>query len=256
MIAAKALIDAGTCETVAANNNCGDDAISYFKDFEYNGERVIISSGIPDHEAEHDMLVSNPNTRCEHWQFMVVPLSQSQASSSATTGLGVVGLSTTGGHFFNHLSNPDGSLALTNEGPTLDSCFGHSAGSGLYHYHANVNCTTTGKKTICIQSYRTSTLLSDESAAYMANDPSACVHLGYYRDGVPVYGLCQDEQENMMTSCYNLRNGEETEEVTCADGNTYSVPDNADSYDFDSSNSGCNLDEANGGYFFSTCILT
>ena len=134
MIAAKALIDAGTCETVAANSNCGDDAISYFKDFEYNGERVIVSSGIPDHEAEHDMLVSNPNTRCEHWQFMVVPLSQSQASSSATTGLGVVGLSTTGGHFFNHLSNPDGSLALTNEGPTLDSCFGHSAGSGLSPY--------------------------------------------------------------------------------------------------------------------------
>ena len=144
---------------------------------------------------------------------------------------------------------------MTNEGPTLDSCFGHSAGSGLYHYHANVNCTTTGTNTVCIQSYRTSTLLSDESAAYMANDPSACVHLGYYRDGVPVYGLCQDEEENMMTSCYNLRNGEETEDVTCADGNTYSVPDNADSYDFDSSNSGCNLDEANGGYFL-TCILT
>ena len=91
MIAVKALIDAGTCETVASNSNCGDDAISYFKDFEYNGERVIVSSGIPDHEAEHDILVSNPNTRCEHWQFMVVPLSQSQASSSSTTGLGVVG---------------------------------------------------------------------------------------------------------------------------------------------------------------------
>ena len=84
----------------------------------------------------------------------------------------------------------------------------------------------------------------------MANDPSACVHLGYYRDGVPVYGLCQDEQENIMTSCYYLRNGEETEEVTCADGITYSVADNADSYDFDSSNSACNLDEANGWYFF------
>ena len=83
----------------------------------------------------------------------------------------------------------------------------------------------------------------------MANDPSACVHLGYYMDGVPVYGLCQDEQENQMTSCYYLRNGEETEEVTCADGNTYTVAENEDSYDFDSSNSDCNLDEANGGQF-------
>ena len=153
MIAAKALIDAGTCETVAANSNCGDDAISYFKDFEYNGERVIISSGIPDHEAEHDMLVSNPNTRCEHWQYMVVPLSPSQASSPKDTGLGAVGLSTTGGHFFNHLSNPDGSLALTNEGPTLDSCFGHSAANGLYHYHANINCTTTGTNYVPKRSY-------------------------------------------------------------------------------------------------------
>ena len=61
MIAAKALIDAGTCDTVVASSSkCGDDAISYFADFEYNGYRVIISSGIPDHDAEHVMLVSNP----------------------------------------------------------------------------------------------------------------------------------------------------------------------------------------------------
>ena len=145
MLAVKALIDAGSCEAVTSNSNCGANAVSYFKDFEYNGERVIISSGIPDHEAEHDMLVSNPNTRCEHWQYMVVPLTPSQANNPVETGLGVVGLSTTGGHFFNHLSNPDGSLALANEGPTLDSCFGHSAASGLYHYHANINCTTTGE---------------------------------------------------------------------------------------------------------------
>ena len=48
--------------------------------------------------------------------------------------------------------------------------------------------------------YIISTPFSDESAAYMANDPSACVHLGYYKDGVPVYGLCEDKQENLMTS--------------------------------------------------------
>ena len=145
MLAVKALIDAGSCEAVTSNSNCGANAVSYFKDFEYNGERVIISSGIPDHEAEHDMLVSNPNTRCEHWQYMVVPLTPSQANNPVETGLGVVGLSTTGGHFFNHLSNPDGSLALANEDPTLDSWFGHSAASGLYHYNANINCTTTGE---------------------------------------------------------------------------------------------------------------
>ena len=33
--------------------------------------------------------------------------------------------------FFNDLSNPDGSLALTNEGPSLDSCLGHSAPTSM-----------------------------------------------------------------------------------------------------------------------------
>ena len=66
---------------------------------------------------------------------------------------------------------------------------------GAYHYHANINCTDAG-------------------AATGANDSDECVligdydltwkivmeflllqHLpgpGYYRDGVPVYGLCKD----------------------------------------------------------------
>ena len=83
----------------------------------------------------------------------------------------------------------------------------------------------------------------------MANDPSACVHLGYYKDGVPVYGLCEDKQENLMTSCYSLLDGQQTEDVTCADGNTYAVAGNESSYEFDSSSSGCNLDKANGGFF-------
>ena len=82
----------------------------------------------------------------------------------------------------------------------------------------------------------------------MANDPSACVHLGYYKDGVPVYGLCEDKQENLMTSCYSLLDGQQTEDVTCADGNTYTVAGNENSYEFDSSSSGCNLDKANGGF--------
>jgi hypothetical protein len=40
--------------------------------------------------------------------------------------MGATGLSVTGSVFYNHLSNTDGSLALANEGTTLDSCFGHS----------------------------------------------------------------------------------------------------------------------------------
>ena len=84
-----------------------------------------------------------------------------------------MGLAVTGGVFFNDLSNPDGSLALTNEGPSLDSCMGHSAptsmsgpgrqkrqtNSGQYHYHANINCTDAG-------------------AATGANDSDECILIG------------------------------------------------------------------------------
>ena len=43
------------------------------------------------------------------------------------SGLGPVGISVTGGFIFNHLSNPYGGLAVPLEGPTLDSCQGHSS---------------------------------------------------------------------------------------------------------------------------------
>merc|ERR1712243_115271 len=66
MTAAKSLIDAGTCDEVTSNDVCGGDpSSSYYKEFQYNGYRVIISNGVPDHQAEHDAVSSNPNTRCE-----------------------------------------------------------------------------------------------------------------------------------------------------------------------------------------------
>jgi hypothetical protein len=42
--------------------------------------------------------------------------------------MSATGYSVTGGVFYNDLSDTDGSLAITNEGTTLDSCFGHSDG--------------------------------------------------------------------------------------------------------------------------------
>ena len=65
----KALIDAGTCSSTTTTSNCGDDATGYYETFEYNGSRVIIVSGAPNHEAESELFIStgyfNPNTRCE-----------------------------------------------------------------------------------------------------------------------------------------------------------------------------------------------
>ena len=61
----KALIDAGTCEEISSNSNCGDEATGYFQTFEYNGNRIVISSGAPDHDAEYDQTKPNPNSRCK-----------------------------------------------------------------------------------------------------------------------------------------------------------------------------------------------
>ena len=139
--------------------------------------------------------------------------------------MGTVGLAVTGGGFFNHLSNPNGALALTNEGPTLDSCLGHSAGGGTYHYHANINCTDAG-------------------AATGANDAETCLKIGYYRDGVPVYGFCQDTTGMLMTSCYSLVSGSTTSTVVTVSG-TYEAASTSTDYEYNPT-SDCNLDEGNG----------
>merc|ERR1719268_523485 len=96
----KSYIDAGTCDSASANLVCGDDATSYYKEFEYNGQRVVISNGIPDHTAESDAIKPNPNTRCEIWQFMSVPISPTKAEIAEKTEMSVTSLAVTGGTFF------------------------------------------------------------------------------------------------------------------------------------------------------------
>merc|ERR1719244_265088 len=223
-------IDAGTCGTVSCNNIEGSSAESYYTEFMYNGKRVVVSSQVPDHEAENDALSANPNIRCERWQYVELPVDPSKASTSSRTGMGTIGLAVTGGAFFNDWSSPQGDLALTNEGPSLDSCFGHSAPGGAYHYHANINCTSAG-------------------AATGANDPDTCLHIGYYIDGVPVYGFCRDSSGMQMTSCYKLNNGATTTSVTTVGGTYSPIGSSSDDYFYDSaafSGGDCNLDEASG----------
>ena len=128
--------------------------------------------------------------------------------------MGTVGLAVTGGAFFNHLSNPDGSLALPNEGRSLDSCFGHSAREGAYHYHANINCTNAG-------------------AATGANDPDKCLLIGHMADGVPVYGFCKDSSGKQMTSCYSLNSGVTTVSVTTAAGIVSGIGSSSSDYTYD-----------------------
>jgi len=251
----KSYIDANTCNAITfsdySDTVCGDNAVSYYKEFTYNNKRVIVSNNIPDHPAENDQLQTNPNVRCPGWQFIQLPIDPSKGASATSTGLGTIGLAITGGVFFNDLSNPDGSLALPNEGPSLDSCLGHSAPAGgaggppgggprppppgkrfkrqgtptagRYHYHANLNCTNAGSAT-------------------GANDPDQCLLIGYYQDGVPVYGFCKDSNGMMMTSCYKTTAALTT--VVTVSGTYESASTNSDyTYTPDAS---CNLDEASG----------
>ena len=125
----KSYIDAGTCNSVSANSNCGDGAGFYLDEFTYNGKLVVVSSKVPDHEAETDQLLSNPNTRCEGWQYAVLPLNPTKANNGISTSLG------TGGAFFNTYDT-DLNVAMAIEGARLDSSFGHSAQRIAYHYHA------------------------------------------------------------------------------------------------------------------------
>ena len=119
---------------------------------------------------------------------------------------------------------------MPNEGPSLDSCFGHSAPGGSYHYHANINCTSAG-------------------AATGANDPDTCLLIGYYTDGVPVYGFCKDSSGKQMTSCYALNSGVTTVSVTTAAGTVSGIGSKSSDYTYDTAAfiaGTCNLDKASG----------
>jgi len=64
----KALVDAGTCASVTTNSSiCGNtsQSYSYYETFVYKTYRIVIVSGVPNHNAEYNQTKVNPNTRCE-----------------------------------------------------------------------------------------------------------------------------------------------------------------------------------------------
>merc|ERR1712136_59703 len=216
----KSYIDAGTCDMVSTGSTCGDNATSYYYEFEYEDQRVVIVNGIPDHDAENDQLVDNTNTRCERWQFMTVPIDPSKGTDATETSMGVIALAVTGGTFYNDLSNDDGAIALYNEGQSLDICAGHSSDNSQYHYHANILC--------------------DDDAS----DASVCKQVGWAKDGVPIYGYCNDSEGDKFASCYSVIDGYSEYEVEISPGTFQTAIDEA-YYEYVDSDD-CNLDKANG----------
>ena len=50
---------------VSANTYCGDDAEGYMEVCEDGDYYYILISGAPDHDAEYDQVITNPNERCK-----------------------------------------------------------------------------------------------------------------------------------------------------------------------------------------------
>jgi len=184
--------------------NCGDDAEGYYEEFDYDDDwRIVVTSGAPDHEAEDQSTMFctayrdvcqainplinggflNPNRRCEKWQYVILPKHPELTGEFAETPMGTTGFATSGGMIYNHLSNPDGSVAWYQEIISLDLSMGHSDPFYNYHYHG-VPYLIPG-----------------------ASDPATCAKIGYFFDGFPVHGECADEDGNEMKSCWKLSDG-------------------------------------------------
>merc|ERR1719328_315223 len=163
-------------DAVTANSDCGDNAESYYEEYTTADTRYIVTSGAPSHAAEYDEEKDNPNSRCERWQYIAVPLEWS-ASGSGYQALGVVGYVMSGGTVYDHRSSPTGDLASYYEWDSLDPSYGHSDSAGQYHYHA---------------------VPTEWSSSA---DSSACEHIGYMIDGGKLYGYCEVNGAQ-VESCY------------------------------------------------------
>ena len=71
----------------------------------------------------------------EKWQYVVLPKNPELTGEFSDTPMGSTGFASSGGHFYNHLANPDGSVAWFDEIQSLDLSMGHSDPSATYHYH-------------------------------------------------------------------------------------------------------------------------
>ena len=58
------------CALIRDISNCNSkrnpgQTEAYYSEFEYDGQLVVVTSGVPDHDAENNTDTKNPNWRCE-----------------------------------------------------------------------------------------------------------------------------------------------------------------------------------------------
>jgi len=174
--------------------------------------RLVVANGIPNHIYEEGQEFPNPNNACPHEVYMAVPANPKRGNTYTKYGMGTIGISISGGFFFNHMSSPHGDVAANIEGISFDNCNGHSNNVCQYHYH---------KVPLCIAG------------------KGKCNLVGYMRDGFAVYTFCSHESEDRkLKSCHQLNAGEDG---THESHYTYNIT----AYN----NGDCDLDYAN-GYIF------
>ncbi|CAL4120376.1 unnamed protein product [Meganyctiphanes norvegica] len=212
----QALADAESDQCTSNGGTCScsvTKADSFYFEKVVGSQRFVVTNGIPNHDYETGQDRPNPNNACPHWIYFLASAEPTSSDTFTTSGMGPVGVAVSGGFFYNHLSSPDGSVAVVQEGESFDTCNGHSDPNCRYHYHKNPEC--------------------------LMSSALSCDLTGYMFDGFPVYSYCPKPGTSVaLKSCYKLTSG---------DGS------NASHYTFDEDgyNAGtCDLDMAN-GYTFS-----
>ena len=119
-------------------------------------------------------LSPNPSTRCEYWHFMLVPIHQER------------------GNVAGWLPWAATTLTASLLSPTRDPLFTAALATRSW-WCLPLPCQYQLHNSKYDRGHSFYFPLGT-SAAFGVNDPTECIHLGYYRDGLPVYGLCQDAE--------------------------------------------------------------
>ena len=136
-----------------------------------NGNMVVQSNGLPNHETGTFPNADNPNYILPQTHQWTIPTNPVIANRPSDTPMGPIGIAINGVPFYNY-KNAQGYDAVT--GPNaevFDSCCGHPDNRGTYHYH---------KMPTCIKS------------PFREQPGQHSPIIGYAFDGFPIYGL-QDE---------------------------------------------------------------
>lgn len=173
----------GTCEGL-----CGNNLTSYYSETLTQTYRTIKTNSVPNHIYHTDRVGDNGFEVCEHYLGIQMTQYPVKSNTFQQTCLGPVGILKSGALLYNHLENLQESFTFHQT--TLDKCNGHADTNCFYHVH-NISMELD-----CVHH-------------------SSCEHIGYMRDGFPLYSPCPG-----LNSCYI--------------DETYTPGDN------------CKLDEANG----------